>query len=614
MPANLAAALNWAKSGLFIFPCVSGTKKPFANSSGLSEATQNPETIRRWWTIHPDANIAAVPGLSGHLVLDIDAHKKGIESLESLISTHGPLPATFTVATPRGGRHYWFKGAGRSTTETIAPGIDTKSRRGYVLLPPSVAEGKVYTIANNSPFAEPPPWLMALLFKPAQEKKAATTAALDLPANLERAEARLKKYAAEGHIAIEGQGGDSLTYRIAAELLDLGVAPETVTDLMVRIWNPRCEPPWDANELSQKVENAANYRQNEIGAKAELPAAEVFKLAVSPDVLAPKTSRFTPIPASDFARKFQPPQWLLKDILPRNGTVQLVGPPKSFKTFLALDIALGITTGQETFGQIPEIGSVVYIAGENAHAIALKHVPAWRLARGIEGDIPFWIIPTMPRAAEFEEVKEAGAEIFKASIKPALIVIDTATRALRGLDENSAKDMGLFSAACEYLQRETGATIMTIRHTGKNAARGSRGSNVLEGDFDTLMTAERQEKSLLVKISITEQRNALEPAEPFYFGGRPIGSSLAFYPTTVKDWQTTDDEFSQAHIFATLMQLRAVSDETAVPTAVLAAELGKTNPESSDNKISRKLHILGQSTLKAYIVPGQPIKWRVPLP
>ncbi|MDE2020737.1 MAG: bifunctional DNA primase/polymerase [Patescibacteria group bacterium] len=618
MPSNLAAALDWAKRGFYVFPCIPGKKKPLI-AGGYFNATRDEDMIRRWWTITPEANIGWAPALSGHWVLDIDIKNatRGYETLEVLTHQHGPLPSTTAITTPTGGKHYWFHGTCRSTTRFLGPGIDTKGSGGYVLLPPSHTEEGVYRLANDSSalIADAPPWLMALLSKPPPEKKPAATAAPDLPANIERAEARLRKFVSEGRTAIEGQGGDDLTYKIAAEILDLGLMPETAADLMLRLWNPWCEPPWDADELAQKVENATKYRQNELGAKAEFPASEVFKSAISFSDTIQKQSRFKPIPASDFAQKFQPPEWLLQDILPKNGTIQLTGPPKSFKTFLALDIALGISVGQETFGQVPAAAPTVYIAGENAPSIALKHVPAWRLARGIEGKIPFWIVRTMPRAAVLEEIQEAAEEIRKTGIQPALIAIDTATRALRGLDENSAKDMGLFSAACEYLQRETHATILVIRHTGKDTARGGRGSNVLEGDFDTIISVARYEKSLFVKATITEQRNAAEPDEPFFFKGALTGPSLVFRPIPENDYpsENAEPEFSQTRIVEILRCLGATAEEKAIETSVLCAELEKNNPKANLSRTTRHLKLLSKSHLRAYTVQsGTLLKWCIP--
>jgi hypothetical protein len=45
----------------------------------------------------------------------------------------------------------------------------------------------------------------------------------------------------------------------------MGVLENTATMLMWEVWNPRCEPPWEPNELEKKVHNAYRYSENPPG-------------------------------------------------------------------------------------------------------------------------------------------------------------------------------------------------------------------------------------------------------------------------------------------------------------------------------------------------------------
>jgi putative DNA primase/helicase len=65
--------------------------------------------------------------------------------------------------------------------------------------------------------------------------------------------------------SIEGQGGDNNAFLVAAQGRDLGLSPETTWDLMLKWWNPRCTPPWDAEELQVKVGNAYRYARGALG-------------------------------------------------------------------------------------------------------------------------------------------------------------------------------------------------------------------------------------------------------------------------------------------------------------------------------------------------------------
>jgi hypothetical protein len=69
--------------------------------------------------------------------------------------------------------------------------------------------------------------------------------------------------------AIEGNGGDEYTVKHVAMLCgDHGVTEDMALELLLEHWNPRCEPPWDQDELRGKVHRAYQKRQNDIGSHA----------------------------------------------------------------------------------------------------------------------------------------------------------------------------------------------------------------------------------------------------------------------------------------------------------------------------------------------------------
>lgn len=620
--AKHAEALAYAADDIPVFPCAVDGKRP-VTANGFRDATTDVEQINAWWE-EADYNVALCPNDAGWGVVDVDP--SGLEAWENLCCEHG-RPKTPRVRTPRGW-HVYYRGSLPPTAGRLADGIDTRGVGSYVLVPPSSVNGVSYAWHDEGDMQDVPAWIAEACVAKTDHITAAV-AELDTPAAIARARATLAGYAERGDVAREGFGGDNRTYILCAEIVALGCSAQVALDLIEEIWNPHCIPPWSHDELSVKLDNASRYMQNEAGAFNVATAHEAFgstldKLIAeaASDPPSPR-SRFTPLRLNELITELKEPAWIIPGLIPELGTVQVLGPQKSFKTFLTLDLALGIASGTKTFDFVPEPRPVVYCVGENASAFALKHIPAWRVAREVDGDFPFYTVPAVPRAVFPDEVKELISEVKKLGIAPGVVVIDTATRALRGLDENSAKDMGMFSECCDFIRAELHCTVIAIRHTGKDVQRGGRGSNVIEGDFDTLLQIDRHEKSMAVALTVKEQRNAAEREEPYTFEARSIGQSLALFPTSAEQFSQltrTEHVYSRRTVGKALSALDAFGRDKCVLTQVLAAEMlpaiPSETPEARQEALGRAcktLHYLARGPLLAYCeVSGRERLWFLP--
>src|SRR5579872_821442 len=118
-------ALGYARDGIPIFVCVPGTKVP-ATANGFKDATTDETIINAWFGDNPNYNVALEPAKGGWAVVDVDPD--GIEWAASV-----DLPDTYTVQTPRGGYHAYYKGTLRPTASKLARGVDTRGENSYVL-------------------------------------------------------------------------------------------------------------------------------------------------------------------------------------------------------------------------------------------------------------------------------------------------------------------------------------------------------------------------------------------------------------------------------------------------------------------------------------------------
>jgi hypothetical protein len=149
-PDLMVFAMNYVDLGIPIFPC-NQAKKPLT-PHGFFDATLNPDQIEAWWHKWPNALIATPTGKpSGSYVVDVDKKNgvNGFETLAALEAEHGPLPETLTAETPSGGRHFYFRFPDTepplgNTVGKIGPGIDTRGEGGYVIVPPSIIDGRAY--------------------------------------------------------------------------------------------------------------------------------------------------------------------------------------------------------------------------------------------------------------------------------------------------------------------------------------------------------------------------------------------------------------------------------------------------------------------------------------
>jgi hypothetical protein len=155
------AALAYAARGLHIFPLGPGQKLPLYGrqdgGNGHLDATTGPEKIRWWWDNHPEANIGLHLAASELVAIDPDLYKADCGWHAFIRSRE--LPETLTQRTPSGGFHYIFRaGPEDAFPGHVCAGVEIK-HKGYIVLEPSVFEGKPYVFENDADPAPVPEWV-----------------------------------------------------------------------------------------------------------------------------------------------------------------------------------------------------------------------------------------------------------------------------------------------------------------------------------------------------------------------------------------------------------------------------------------------------------------------
>jgi len=608
----------------FIFPCVPNDKIP-ATKEGWHIASNDPAQIEAWKQINPDFNWAIATGLSGLFVVDVDP--AGLDWWEKLLERdpviREAVERAFQVRTPRGGLHVYFKGEGPSTASRIADGIDTRGgikrdgkiiSGGYVLLPGSHTDKGHYSALPDGAILPLPEAISNIV----PERKKTDTLGLeknpesDKPRNVQWALDLINNYVASGRVSRQGAGGNNTAFQVAASILDKAISPGLAFDLLWEHWNPHCAPPWDDWELETIVRNAASYGEDTGGGVKGFQANEDAFANFQGQEFEP------PMPPErrdrihflhEYADNVQDPTWLIPGLLPARGIGMMYGESGSFKSFLALDMALSLAFGiPGQWGAPPVKNDVLFLAGEGPVATAKKRWPAWMEWQNIEfrSDHRFFIgseVPLYTDATAWENVKK---DLLDLKAKPSLIVIDTLTRLLTGLDENSAKDASMVTKFMEQLARYYECFVLAIHHTGKDQNKGARGSSAFYANVDTVISTKLKQGG--TELRVRKQKDADVSEELKYFAVKEVGSSIVLTRTEMLNDMSGKKQTSRyawASVEEVLRVLQGLGGDTS--DSVLCMEIAGTHGIAKD-LVHKQLQ---QNDDLTFLRPEKG-KWKIP--
>jgi hypothetical protein len=195
-----------------------------------------------------------------------------------------------------------------------------------------------------------------------------------------------------------------------------------------------------------------------------------------------------------------PPEPLVYGLLNLNTESWMIGAPGSYKSFVALDIAGHVGAGRVWQDHKVRRGDVIYLAAEGVGGMTLR-TRAWQKEYGTMAGVSFLPLPVqVSRTDDWAALVEMCRRR-----KPSFIVIDTQHRVTKGLEENSAKEMGIFTDAISALRTATGACVLVIHHTGRNGG-DARGSSALDGAQDTELKLERLAPRSSMKVRLKEDK------------------------------------------------------------------------------------------------------------
>jgi AAA domain len=214
---------------------------------------------------------------------------------------------------------------------------------------------------------------------------------------------------------------------------------------------------------------------------------------------APRTKSRLVLKRFDELTRSEEPAYLVKGLVPRVGLIVAWGPPKCGKSFWCFDLAMHVALGWEYRGRRVRKGSVIYCALEGQSGFGAR-ADAFRQRHMNEeiGEVPFYLMPTpLDLVADHAElIAEIQAEL--ADQKPALIVLDTLNRSLRG-SESSDEDMSAYVRAADAMRARFECAVLVIHHCGVSGDR-PRGHTSLTGAADAQLSVARDGENVVVRV------------------------------------------------------------------------------------------------------------------
>lgn len=517
LSVNHKVALNHARAGTNVFPCRwdfgppdnNGDpqwkpKAPMPRVKWTEASTTDIDIINAWWTQWPLALVGMPLAPLNLVVLDPDRHPgaaDGIAAFDKLGKAHPGLLGGPYVQTPQGQHHFYRQPAKHlgNGEGSLPAGINVRGDGGYVIAPGSVLpDGSSWVMHGVLADAKELPLAVIemLTGKAAPESHSQYANGSPNARELAYAKASIVNAIEKLKAAQPGHRNNTLNIQ-AIKLAHFVVAGWIGEPEMVELLTDAAtEIGLDDSEIGATIRSAldgARKHPRRPVVSDNDTVDEFWDFEPAFGEKPPKQKDKPRIWKGDELWDIPPVSYLIDNIIPRGTVGLMIGASQTFKSFMALDMALSIAQGMPKWHghaiDAPEDAIVLYIAGEGGVEGISQRRRGWasfhKFTRETMRDrfrlITHGVNLTSrdSRALLVQAIKE---QLVDDNGRLVLIVVDTMNTVASGADENSTKEMGALHNICVEISQQFDTAVMGVHHTNKKG--DVRGSSVLTANMD----------------------------------------------------------------------------------------------------------------------------------
>lgn len=208
-----------------------------------------------------------------------------------------------------------------------------------------------------------------------------------------------------------------------------------------------------------------------------------------------------------------PETWLVEPLIPAGGLVNLYGPPKLGKSFLALDMVRSITNGDSQWlnFSIPTPGHVLYLQLDTPRSLWIDRFNKLKEAGVAFTNEKFHVADIGQTPYPFVINTAAAASWLRKEcdrIKPVLVVVDTTREAHNGNENDSEHMQKVISslvlasrpAACLLISHSRKMQLTAGEPSEASLMDDNRGSGYISGRVDTIIQLRGKENAPKAKM------------------------------------------------------------------------------------------------------------------